>query len=566
MDISRLVELQQRLNAALMLWSGAGSHLEKTQRMQDLLDQSLALISGLHGSSHINRDILNWISRNVLSVVNVVLNHMCSLSRADIDGQLYVQKGHILVKMLLIVLQHPSEDQCLRTKVLLCGVLTSWRILFSNSDTNMCSSLASFRRSSLVVGDILELCTGIFSSLERDEHSITMCMILLEILSFSDTPRHRSAVLDCLAHVPPDPVVARIYPGLVSRVVSILSELRESDFGRAMNVLKSWIPKALACDCSGEACWRRSDANMAKNAHKTSEAIVMVFKKYARVFPSHMTDLSIACLRCACLSQEVIHCIQNHVIFILDTDKLLGEARCIAAASSIAFKLSLRSEVTSQLSSCQDPQRTLAIYLGYADLEKHVSGLSQIDPYVVMEMLYRCAEVPPAADGTAFVALPRLSRCETSVDLADFCEPHEQVFLKAAGDHIGRMPPAQQKQVISDLLDHFIVGVGDRSRVLRLLAVLRGLLNCGSTCISAVIPEIVEVIMLKVVHSDLHKESHVAALALFATVFRRYQVTLPAQQMCDILFWSLPWCMSDCERGYNYARALVYRIAMRHWW
>ncbi|GFE55412.1 TELO2-interacting 1 homolog isoform X3, putative [Babesia ovis] len=580
MDITNVIDLQRRLGTLLVLWSRAVEDVNQAQILQDLVGQCRHLLSTLADYPSTS-EVTKGVYDNLFRVVKLVSNHLYTFcgyrdqqrysdeqhlrnpggNDLDQGGHCYYKQGQTLLKLLKLLVD--SCDTSTWDIDALCqGLLSSWRILFATSDSNISSSIEAFKRSSLVIDDLVDITTGLFPRVQREAHVVNLCMILLETLCYTETPKHKSLLLQALVHVPGS--INHVYPGVISRIMTQLPRLRESDFARALRVLETWVPSALACDCTGPHCWRRKDTTMATHADKTSEAICLVLSRYGRVRPQHMTGLCISSLRCGCLSQAVFASIQGHVILLLGDNSLWDDARRIVSEAPAFFKTALRSDTTALIRSTEDRQHALNVYLGYAELEKQIPALSALDHYVIMDMLYASAELP-SQDHSSFQRLPRLSLCEAPVDFGKFSEPREHVFRRAARDHIGRLAPVEQRQMVSDILDMFIVGLDDTTKALRLLSMLGGLLSSGSIGLSHVVTEVIDVVLFKVIDQDnLPAESHLAVLSLMCVIFSNYQVELPKHQVADLLFWSLPWCLSDSEHTANYAKALLHHLARCH--
>ncbi|GBE62206.1 serine threonine- kinase ATR-like isoform X1, putative [Babesia ovata] len=510
-------------------------------------------------------EIRKTIHRNLLRAAQLTVVPIQSIGHSDVEQRRYQQQGPLLAKLLLLVTRHPSEDTKSHRHVLLCGVVAIWRTLFAQSDSNVHSSPEAFRRHSLVVDDLLEVSIALFAQIQNEENSVHLYMVLLEILTHSNAPQHKSAVLNALAHVPNQSVLVRVYPGLVSRIVRVLPRMRESDFRRAITVLEVWIKAALACNCGGMRCENAKDSVKETWVHKTSEAVTLILDRYRAAHTQKLGDLCAACMSRNCLPTAFLTRLLDHVCMMLSREALWEDAARIMASATLAAKLALCRIVDGYLRKHADSEMALIAYQGYAYVEMHVPGMEPLDEYVVLGMLYAAAKPPNDNECVPLERSHLLALCDAPPDFALFTEPREEVFSRVAAQYISRMPPSLQVQNISEIVECFVAGVESEMNAAQLLTLLRGLLSHGTTALRDVACDVVEVVVLTVIEPGSSTQTLcLSALALLCVLFSQYRLSVPRHQICDILFWLLPWCVADSGAISHYARSLLLHLGVNH--
>ncbi|CDR97727.1 hypothetical protein, conserved [Babesia bigemina] len=565
MELAVLAELQKQLNEVILRWFRVPSPGDKTRCLQNLVDVCQQLADALSKLPSSTEEVRKIVRHNLLRAAQFTVLPVQSVGRSDLEQRHYQQQGPLLAKLLLLVTRNPSDDTKAHRDVMFCGIVAVWRVLFAQSDSNVHSSPEAFRRHSLVVDDLLEVSIALVGQVKNHESAVHVYMVLLEILTYSSAPQHKAAVLNALANAPGEGVLARVYPGLVSRIVRVLPRVRESDFRRAITVLEVWIRAALACNCGGIRCSAAKDSIKETWVLKTSEVVTLILDRYHAAHTQKLGYLCAACMSRNCVPSAFLTRLVAHVCAMLGTEDLWADARRIMTDATLPAKLALCRTVDGHLRNNPESDQALITYQGYAYLEMHVPDMEPLDEYVVLGMLYAAA-TPPKEDESAHLERQRLlALCDAPPDFAHFTEPREEVFSRVAAQYISRMPPSLQVQNVSEIVECFVGGVESGAQAAQLLTLLRGLLSHGPAALREVACDVVDVVVLTVVEPGCSSPKIcLSALALLCVLFSRYRLTVPRHQVCDILFWLLPWCVSDSGPISQYARSLLLHIGVHH--
>ncbi|GIX65731.1 nuclear receptor coactivator 7 isoform X1 [Babesia caballi] len=564
MEVSQLAELQQRLSVALVVWDRAPNPREKARRFQDLLDRCEKLVSAADDCPSAGPEIRQGLNSNILRVAQLTVKPICVIPRGDAKISQYRSQAPVLAKLLSLVAQNPSEKTEVHSKVLFSGLLSVWRLAFAQDEGNVLSSAEAFRRSSLLVDDVLQVALELYCRLRHDNHVVQVCSILLEVLLHSSQRQHQRQVLEALADAPPPSLLAAVYPGLIARIIVCLPTLWQSNFECAMRVIESWVDATLACDCAGARCECGEDAEKKRKAEKTSEAIVAVFERYSHIYIKHLASLTGLCLRCWPMTQEAMRCAHKHLIKLLKDKVCWDDARRVMRRAPTPARVQLWLNVMTYLRNGPTTSGALAVYVGYVDLQTHVPGLEPLDEYLVLQFLYDSVELPEEK-ASRLTRLPRLAMCGAPLDMSSYAEPKEEVYCQAAACHISRMTREHQAHTVSGILESIVSGVKDAMTVGRMLMIMRGFFNCGVSGLRDVASDVIDVLIVRIL-KPLAPTAEVAyaALSLLCAIFSRYRVVLPCNQVCDLLFFALPLCVVDSERVSNCARALLRHLSVQH--
>lgn len=562
METAALVEQHKSLQTAFLAMLKAPSPREKADYMAHFLENFRCLVSSLSTCTSLDDVVRSGILASLLNMSQVAVSGLTTMSRSDVEELHYRQQAHVIAQLLGLLLPLPVDEGA-KTKTIIVGIAHLWRLLFCPSDSSMDTTAEVLRLRSVQLKEVLLLVTSAYRRLDCGQNAIQLCYIMLEVFRHSDVAQHISNIITTLKRVPNGVNLAHIYPGLVSRIVVNLSKLRESDFEGVMHVLESWISNTLTCECTGDRCRKKADPTLEAMAVKTSDAIRHIFKKYSATYSQYMVGLCAACLRCGCLSPEAFRCLQLFLVQLLGDEGSWPAVRRVIGPASLHVKTGFWREVTSCLRS--NTPEALKVYLGYVDLLSHMSDLEELDDYVTMELVYGAVEplyVDSAAAATNFAGL---ALCDKAMDLGMFEPDNDALFTRVASQHIARMPPPRQRQCMSNALNYLLSVDDDTAVVARLLTLLHGFLIPGSEALHEIIPEVVDVVLVKVVGQGIATPMvQVCTLSVLSVVFDLYSVEVPHEQISDILFWSLPLCVSGSEQILNHSRALLSALSRHH--
>ncbi|KAK1441789.1 hypothetical protein BgAZ_501210 [Babesia gibsoni] len=557
MQLSAVMLRQQSLQNAFIGTLKASDPGDKVLHMNAFI-QDIGWLLEYIGKRDLESSICDGINDSVLNMTQVAVAGLTKLSREDMERQSHRQQIHAVMELMKLMVELHIDTPA-ASSIIVLGIAHVWRLLFCQSDSTMDTTTERLRLHSAKLVDLLHLVTCAYSNLDCQQHYVQLCYIMLELFRLTDVKQHICSTLDTLATLPMNVDLFQIYPGLVSRIVVKLSKLRESEFASAMNVLSVWIKGALNERICSE-CKSQTAETIAAMASKTSEAICHIFNKYSKVYGQHMSGLCAACLTCSGMSSDAFQCLYQYLVMLLCDQARIQLVREILLKSPDNAKLGLWREVTSFIKS-KDPD-AIKVYLGYMELYSSVPGLEELDSYIATGLIYGSVNLPTIESDSSVKSFSALALFDDR--MIDLCvnSEQEQLFTKAAALCVAKMPLTMQKQCISTLIDCLINKNEDTLAVARVLTILHGFLSAGDPQLGTVIPDLVDTIMVNVLPK--HRQNAIVELSsiyLLSVVFSLYCPELPQQQICDILFWSLPLCVSGNEKTVNSARVLLAKMS-----
>ncbi|KAK2198057.1 hypothetical protein BdWA1_001062 [Babesia duncani] len=346
-------QLQESINASILALVNSENKSQEYTALDDLY---------VHISQYReNRQEIRKLAIGIDQSFEENLNRLCKFMVSHILKSKYVCINHdALVKLQSLLIDICYKDSTIKTNVdaELKAVIHIWRVAYCKSGTfETCgSSVASISVDyAVLISDLIPI---------AGEQSIPLIFILLEILKYAENKRIVSNVLNILSCIPSGIDITKVYPGIISRIVSKLSHLNENQFSIAIKTLSVLLVGSIKCD---------------EFIPKTLQWVEHVLHKYAKPYRNHLLPLIKTCISINIICKRLQDPISQ---FILKYETV--ELAPFIRSSFCELKVALRSLVTRSLK--EPNEESLRIYNGYLKLLEVIPAI-EVDFYLALGFL-----------------------------------------------------------------------------------------------------------------------------------------------------------------------------------
>ncbi|AFZ81048.1 hypothetical protein BEWA_004560 [Theileria equi strain WA] len=370
--------VQLYLNREIVALVGAKNSQDECKSLDSIRTALESFKIPENGRDNRNRQTLKEFLGNLERVLQLFCTRILRLKDSQSQEVICLYLSLISVLLDLLGSRPLGDPVCM-------VVIHSWKVLF-------CGESGLDTQPEVVIkGEhaLKELLNLICIALERYKcgpRISDLIYILLEIFKYTGSRAFASRIITLLTNIPDGTCIDQVYPGLVSRVTSKLSDLNESTFSEAIKCQTVWICRVLEAKEAkvGDVHRIKMPGSSTSGSEQGDETLEKTEKLISHIVTKYRDKDAVTNVLCtSCMNFEVLDretrlVIAKPVIKACASDESVRNA---VKNSTFSFKLIMRDVVTKSVNEMEED--ALQVYRGYLSIKDEIP--CDIDFYIMLK-------------------------------------------------------------------------------------------------------------------------------------------------------------------------------------